>query len=229
MEKGGELKTRLSERLSQRQAEELAEVATLTEANLRRLGEHLTQLASAELSTTSSAIKRQSEQINTLLGSQQSALAQQQETVDALKRLSLADLEQIQDTLTTSLNNAQGEAITAAIGPLKTTLGQLNQDVAALRATTFLGWLKPLWIGLVICLSMGGLVWGAISLLQAEIDSKRQDLQVLKQEISQAEQTLDGLPKGVTLGSGEGKRYIVASKIGKPFNTTDGKMAVEVK
>ena len=74
MEKGGELKTRLSERLSQRQAEELAEVATLTEANLTQLSERLTKHVSAELSTTRDAIRQQSEQITTLLGSRQCAL-----------------------------------------------------------------------------------------------------------------------------------------------------------
>ena len=101
MEKGGELKIRLSERLSQRQAEELAEVATLTEANLTQLSERLTRHVSAELSTTRDAIRQQSEQITTLLGSQQSALEQQQATVDALKRLSLTDLEKIQEGYTT--------------------------------------------------------------------------------------------------------------------------------
>ncbi len=92
MEKGGELKTRLSERLAQRQAEDLAEVAALTEANLTQLNERLTKHVSAGLSTTGDAIRQQSEQITMLLGSQQSALEQQQATVDALKRLSLTDL-----------------------------------------------------------------------------------------------------------------------------------------
>jgi tRNA U34 5-carboxymethylaminomethyl modifying GTPase MnmE/TrmE len=82
----------LSERLSQRQAEELAEVATLTEANLTQLSERLTKHMSAELGTTRDAIRQQSDRSTRCYGSQQSALEQQQATVDALKRLSLKDL-----------------------------------------------------------------------------------------------------------------------------------------
>ena len=143
MEKGGELKTRLSERLAQRQAEELAAVATLTEANLIQLSERLTKHVSAELSTTGDAIRQQSEQITTLLGSQQIALEQQQATVDALKRLSLTDLEQIQEGLHNAITLAQGKAIEQAIDPLRTALAQLKTDGEALSLVTFRGWLKP--------------------------------------------------------------------------------------
>ncbi|MFQ2373892.1 hypothetical protein ACK306_20290 [Aeromonas caviae] len=234
MEKVGELKTRLSERLAQRQAEELAEVATLTEDNLTQLSERLTKHVSAELSTTGDAIRQQSAQINALLRSQQSALEQQQTTVDALKRLSLADLEQIREGLNDAITLAQGEAIKQAIEPLRTALEQLKQDGETLGRVTFRGWLKPVCIGLVICLGMGGLVWGAASLLQVEINNKLQDLQALKQEISQAEATLKRLPKGVRFVKQENdKRYIVAKSISDPFTITEGqfkgRLAVEVQ
>ena len=104
MEKIGEQKTRLSERLQQRQEQELAEVATLTKASLTMLSEHLTQHVSDELTTTSAAIAKQGEQITRLIGAQQQALKQQQETVEALKRLSLGDLDAIHGSLLEDLN-----------------------------------------------------------------------------------------------------------------------------
>lgn len=160
MEKGGELKTRLSERLSQRQAEELAEVAALTEANLTQLSERLTKHVSAELSTTRDAIRQQSKQITTLLGSQQSALEQQQATVDELKRLSLTDLEQIQEGLHNAITLAHGKAIEQAIDPLRTALAQLKTDGEALSRVTFRGWLKPLLISVAVLLGAGAVPGG---------------------------------------------------------------------
>ena len=229
MEKGGELKTRLSERLAQRQAEELAEVATLTEANLTLLGERLTQHVSAELSTTGAAIRQQSTQIDTLLRSQQSALAQQQATVDALKRLSLADLEQIREGLNDAITQAQGKAITEAIEPLRTVLAQLQEDGEALSRVTFRGWLKPLLITLVVLLGIGGPAWGVGAFLANEITDRLNKLQSLNEEISTAQQTLDSLPKGITFVSQGRKKFIVAKQIDKPFETDKDLMAVGVR
>lgn len=220
MEKGGELKTRLSERLAQRQAEELAEVATLTEANLTQLSERLTQHVENELSTTSNAISLQSAQINALLRSQQSALGQQQETVDALKRLSLADLELIRDGLSTALTKAHGEAITEAIEPLRTALDQLKTDGEALSRLTFRGWLKPLLISLAVLLALWGSTWGVTSALAAYASHQWNTFQTR-------------LPSGAVIMSSEGKQYILAEKIGKPFKVEQGEykgqMAVEIE
>lgn len=233
MEKGGELKTRLSERLSQRQAEELAEVATLTEANLTQLSERLTKHVSAELSTTRDAIRQQSEQITTLLGSQQSALEQQQATVDALKRLSLKDLEQIQKGLNDAITLAQGKAIEQAIDPLRTALEQLKTDGEALSLVTFRGWLKPLLISMAVLLGAGGSTWGVAAYLAKEITGQLTELQSLNQQISTAQRTLDSLPKGVTFVRDRDGRYIVARQIDTPFKmdegTYKGLMAVGVK
>lgn len=220
MEKGGELKIRLSERLSQRQAEELAEVATLTEANLTQLSERLTRHVSAELSTTRDAIRQQSEQITTLLGSQQSALEQQQATVDALKRLSLTDLEQIQEGLHNAITLAQGKAIEQAIDPLRTALDQLKTDGEALSRVTFRGWLKPLLISLAVLLGLWVGTWGVTSALAAYASYQWNTFQA-------------HLPNGAIIMNSEGKQYILAEKIGKPFKITQGEhkglMAVEVK
>lgn len=220
MEKGGELKTRLSERLAQRQAEELAEVATLTEANLTQLSERLTKHVSAELSTTRDAIRQQSEQITTLLGSQQSALEQQQATVDALKCLSLTDLEQIQKGLNDAITLAQGKAIEQAIDPLRTALEQLKTDGEALSLVTFRGWLKPLLISLAVLLALWGSTWGVTSALAAYASHQWNTFQTR-------------LPSGAVIMSSEGKQYILAEKIGKPFKVEQGEykgqMAVEIE
>ena len=220
MEKGGELKTRLSERLAQRQAEELAEVATLTEANLTQLSERLTKHVSAELSTTRDAIRQQSEQITTLLGSQQSALEQQQATVDALKCLSLTDLEQIQKGLNDAITLAQGKAIEQAIDPLRTALEQLKMDGEALSRVTFRGWLKPLLISLAVLLALWGRTWGVTSALAAYASHQWNTFQTR-------------LPSGAVIMSSEGKQYILAEKIGKPFKVEQGEykgqMAVEIE
>jgi hypothetical protein len=229
MEKVGELKTRLSERLSQRQAEELAEVATLTEANLTQLSERLTKHVSAELSTTRDAIRQQSEQITTLLGSQQSALEQQQATVDALKRLSLTDLEQIQKGLNDAITIAQGKAIEQEIDPLRTALEQLKTDGEALSLVTFRGWLKPLLIASAVILGAGGSTWAVATILANQITGQLTDLQILNQQISTAQETLDRLPKGITFAVSKGKKYVVASQIGDPYKTESGEMAVEIK
>ena len=233
MEKIGEQKTRLSERLQQRQEQELAEVATLTKASLTKLSEHLTQHVSDELTTTSAAIARQSEQITRLIGAQQQALKQQQETVEALKRLSLGDLEAIHGSLLEGLNKVKDEAILGSIDPLRQVMGRLQAQGEALNRLTFRAWAKSLLISLAICLGVWGSVQAGMSWLAHEIRSQRQVLDILNGEISQAEQTLAQLPRGITFVSEKGKHYIVAKQIGSPFEVTNGnakgKMAVGVK
>lgn len=59
-------KVALSERRSQRQAEELAEVATLTQANLTQLSERLTRHVSAERDNQGRYSAAESQQITAL-------------------------------------------------------------------------------------------------------------------------------------------------------------------
>ena len=223
MEKIGEQKTRLSERLQQRQEQELAEVAALTKASLTMLSEHLTQHVSDELTTTSAAIAKQGEQITRLIGAQQ----------QALKRLSLGDLDAIHGSLLEDLNKVKDEAILGSIDPLRQVMGRLQAQGEALNRLTFRAWAKSLLISLAICLGVWGSVQAGMSWLTHEIRSQRQVLDSLNGEISQAEQTLAQLPKGISFVSDKGRHYIVAKQIGEPFEVTNGnakgKMAVGVK
>ena len=51
-----------------------------------------------------------------------------------------------------------------------------------------------------------------------------------KSRISSAQSTLDELPKGVSYVKGRnGTGYLIARKIGTPYKTEAGKMAVEVR
>ncbi|WP_254388804.1 hypothetical protein [Vibrio cholerae] len=51
-----------------------------------------------------------------------------------------------------------------------------------------------------------------------------------RQEIISAQSTLDELPKGVSYVKGkDGKGYILSRKMGTPFKTEAGEMAVEVR
>ena len=60
-------------------------------------------------------------------------------------------------------------------------------------------------------------------------DQIEQDMGTLRQEISSTQSTLDALPKRVSYVKGaDGKHYLIAHKMGTPFKTKEGKMAVEV-
>ena len=131
------------------------------------------------------------------------------------------------------LNKVKDEAILGSIDPLRQVMGRLEAQGEALNRLTFLAWAKSLLISLAICLGVWGSVQAGMSWLAHEIRSQQQVLDSLNGEISQAEQTLAQLPKGISFVSDKGRHYIVAKQIGEPFEVTNGnakgKMAVGVK
>ncbi len=113
--------------------------------------------------------------------------------------------------------------------PLKEILEQAEGDAAALKLVSSV-WLKALLIGMFTALGLMLGCWAGSSWLWSQIEQDMDKLTAIRQEISKAERTLDALPKGVEyIRSPDGSRYILARKIGKPYKTESGKMAVELK
>lgn len=185
MESLGQRKALLSEKLKQRQEQELGEVEKLAQALLDTLRSDLQTRISGELNTTVTAIK------------------------DGIK-----DLPQ---------------QITDSTEPLKEVLELAQSEAETLKLVSSV-WFKVALLGMFcgVGLLMGS--WFGMSWIWGQIEQDMGTLRTLRQEISSAQSTLDELPKGVRYVKGaDGKRYIIASKIGTPYKTEAGKMAVEVR
>ena len=176
MENLGQRKALLSEKLKQRQEQEMGEVEKLTQAVLDELKKDLKKRVTAEL--------------NTIVG----------DIRDEIKGLP----KQISDST----------------NPLKAVLEQAQKEANTLKLVSSV-WFKALLLGVCTSVGFGLGIWGVFSWMSGEV-------QRLNSEISSAKATFAQLPKGMSYTKGEnGKSYIIASKIGEPFEA-GGKMAVEV-
>lgn len=229
----GQQKQRLSERLKQRQASELAEVEQSTKLELERLNGTLTQLVNDELNTTKTAISRQTQAINFLLNKQIHALSEHEKTLSSMKGLTLSETEAIKQDLTEALRQMQSETIESALAPLKASLQQVQKDGEALSLMTTKAWLKPLLISLAITVGLGLGAFGIAGTMGLIYAKKINQISRLNQEIDQAQQTLSALPKGIKFVDQKGKKYILAKQIDTPFKVEEGEfkglMVVEIK
>jgi len=185
MENLGQHKARLSERLRQRQEQELGEVEKLAQALLETLRSDLQTRISGELNTTVTAIK------------------------DGIEDLP----QQIYD----------------ASRPLKTVLREVKDEADMLKLVSSV-WFKAALLGIFcgVGLLMGS--WFGMNWIWDQIEQDMGTLRTLRQEISSAQSTLDALPKGVNYVKGkDGKGYILSRKMGRPYKTEAGEMAVEVR
>ena len=185
MENLGQRKALLSEKLKQRQEQELGEVEKLAQALLETLRSDLQTRISGELNTTVTAIR---------------------DEIQNLPR-EIANLS----------------------WPLQAVLREAKDEAEALKLVSSV-WFKAALLAIFcgVGLLMGS--WFGMSWIWDQIEQDMGTLRTLRQEISSAQSTLDELPKGVSYFKGaDGKRYIIARKIGTPYKTEAGKMAVEVR
>ncbi|MCT7656790.1 hypothetical protein MBH78_23630 [Oceanimonas sp. NS1] len=243
METPGEQKTRLSERLKQKQSVEMAVVEKSTEAELKRLNEHLTQLVSAELSSTEAAISDQGRSLRRLIVQQIESLneqrrmladqqAYQERMLAEIRSLSESEAQAARAELIRALETEQGAAIAKAISPLQRALKQLQGEGQALARMTARAWLKPLLIGGSAALGVMLTAWAGSATLDRLYSQRLDKLQALSQQIDEAQQTLSRLPAGVTFVEEKGERYIISNQIAEPYKVGvgqyQGKMAVRV-
>ena len=185
MENLGQRKALLSEKLKQRQEQELGEVEKLAQALLETLRRDLQTRISGELNTTVSAIR---------------------DEIQNLPR-EIANLS----------------------WPLQAVLREAKDEAEALKLVSSV-WFKATLLGMFcgVGLLMGS--WFGMSWIWDQIEQDMGTLRTLRQEISSAQSTLDELPKGVSYVKGRnGTGYLIARKIGTPYKTEAGKMAVEVR
>ena len=185
MESLGQHKARLSEKLKQRQEQELGEVEKLAQALLETLRCDLQTRISGELNTTVAAIR------------------------DEIQNLP--------------------RQITDSTEPLKEVL-ELAQSEADMLKRVSSVWFKATLLGM--CCGLGLLIgsWFGMNWIWDQIEQDMGTLRSLRQEISSAQSTLDALPKGVSYVKGkDGKGYILSRKMGRPYKTEAGEMAVEVR
>ena len=113
------------------------------------------------------------------------------------------------------------QQITDSTVPLREVLEQAQSETNTLKLVSSV-WLKVLLVGVCTSVGIGLGSWGVLSWMGSEV-------QRLNSEIRSAKATLAQLPNGVSYAKGEdGKGYILAPSMGKPFETKSGKMAVEV-
>lgn len=185
MESLGQHKARLSEKLKQRQEQELGEVEKLAQALLETLRRDLQTRISGELNTTVSAIRDEIE-----------------------------DLPQ---------------QITDASRPLKTVLMEVKDEADMLKRVSSV-WFKAALLGMFCGVGLLIGSWFGMSWIWDQIEQDMGTLRTLRQEIISAQSTLDELPKGVSYVKGkDGKGYILSRKMGRPYKTEAGEMAVEVR
>ncbi|MEH8173518.1 DUF1640 domain-containing protein, partial [Aeromonas veronii] len=113
--------------------------------------------------------------------------------------------------------------------PLQAVLREAKDEAEALTLVSSV-WFKAALLGMFcgVGLLMGS--WFGMSWIWDQIEQDMGALRTLRQEISSAQSTLDGLPKGVSYVKGkDGKGYILSRKMGTPFKTEAGEMAVEVR
>jgi len=211
----------LTEKLRERQREQLDAAATLTQQQLTQLAATLKQQCSDALSTTDSVISAQRLQLREL---QHEALA----TAEALKQtlttarsitLSEADQYQIRGSLENQIKTLHAQAIRDQIEPLKRELKAVRSEAEALSKTTAKSWLKPLALGAAVL--TGTLIVGATGLKTADvlIAKRAVALQQLSSQIADQQTTLQrlrGQTWGVDLKVLEGKQYIVLPQGKKP-------------
>ena len=185
MENLGQRKALLSEKLKQRQEQELGEVEKLAQALLETLRSDLQERISGELNTTVTAIRDEIEDLP----------------------------QQIYD----------------ASRPLKTVLMEVKDEADMLKLVSSV-WFKAALLGIFcgVGLLMGS--WFGMNWIWDQIEQDMGTLRTLRQEIISAQSTLDELPKGVSYVKGkDGKGYILSRKMGRPYKTEAGEMAVEVR
>ena len=89
---------------------------------------------------------------------------------------------------------------------------QLQKKVAVLsRLSTWL-WLRPVAVGVAICLAVGGAGWGYLIWLEARIESQRKTRAELTQDIEQQQATVRELEQdtwGVGLAELENGRFLI--------------------
>ena len=91
-------------------------------------------------------------------------------------------------------------------------------------------WFKATLLGMFCGLGLLIGSWFGMSWIWDQIEQDMGTLRTLRQEIISAQSTLDELPKGVSYVKGkDGKGYILSRKMGTPFKTEAGEMAVEVR
>ena len=121
------------------------------------------------------------------------------------------------------------QQISDSTDPLREVLEQARSEGEALKLVSSV-WFKAALLGMFcgVGLLMGS--WFGMSWIWDQIEQDMGTLRTLRQEISSAQSTLDELPKGVSYVKGRnGTGYLIARKIGTPYKTEAGKMAVEVR
>ena len=161
---------------------------------------------------------------------------QQEQALGEVETLAKAVLDALKNDLQQRVNGELDTTVTAirkgiedlpkqitdSSQPLQAALEQAQSEANTLKLVSSV-WLKSLLIGLCTAVGIGLGSWGALSWMGSEV-------QRLNTEISGAKAVLATLPEGVTYVRGkDGKHYILAPSLGTPFETKDGKMAVEVQ
>ncbi|GJB09274.1 hypothetical protein KAM361_39470 [Aeromonas caviae] len=161
---------------------------------------------------------------------------QQEQALGEVETLAKAVLDALKNDLQQRVNGELDTTVTAirkgiedlpkqitdSSQPLQAALEQAQSEANTLKLVSSV-WLKSLLIGLCTAVGIGLGSWGVLSWMGSEV-------QRLNTEISGAKAVLATLPEGVTYVRGkDGKHYILAPSLGTPFETKDGKMAVEVQ
>ena len=110
------------------------------------------------------------------------------------------------------LGNAVDQMNARVLDKLGTIESQLQTQVAAVsRLSTWL-WLRPVAVGVAICLAVGGAGWGYLTWLEARIESQRQTLTEGKQDIERQQATVRELKQdtwGVGLHEETDGRFLI--------------------
>ena len=119
--------------------------------------------------------------------------------------------------------------IKSQVDELDTIETQLQKQVAAVRRLSTWLWLRPVAVGVAICLAVGGAGWGYLTWLEARIESQRKTLAEGKQDIERQQATLRELEQqtwGVRYHETQGGKFITwPGHYLRPFKGKDSQPA----
>ena len=144
-----------------------------------------------------------------------------------------ADRRQIEAATTSELRQLGKNLRAVARDELRTIEADTAAATARTRALLLNAWLRPLVVGLTLCVGISGGTWGLMHWLSVSIQSGIETLAVLQVRIDQARETLAEIEDttwGVTLREIDGERFVVLpdGTLDHPPWTVGGRSALKL-
>ena len=131
---------------------------------------------------------------------------------ERLRRRLESERQEIEEVTASELGRLAENSRRAASNALNTIERDTEEATARMRALLLKAWLRPLVVGLSLCLGICGGSWATMHWLSRSIQDRIETLAMANRRIEQAHETLAELETdtwGIALREIEGDRYVV--------------------